>query len=93
MSTIKKCDLCGRTINNKPDLPEYWSSLSRLTLNGDRLDCGQIDVCNVCRSHLAEFTEQLEEGTLTINSEYYENLRLSTDVLKFVLGKDNRKEK
>lgn len=88
MSQLRKCDICGYIVKNQPDLPDYWTSLSSMSLNGDRIDFGQIDICNACRSKLAEYYECLENGTFIINADFYSEAKVTKEVLRFILNRE-----
>lgn len=92
MSQLRKCDICGHMIENKSDLPDRWTNLSIASINGDRMNFGQIDICNACRSEIAEFYDDLSSGTLTVNNDYYARLAITNKVLRFILGLDNREK-
>ena len=86
MATLKQCDICGNTIKHQPDLPDHWTSLSRFSLDNDHIDCGQIDICNACRSEIAEFYYGISSGIATVNNDYYTRLAITSKMLRFVLG-------
>lgn len=92
MSQLRKCDICDVMIEHESQLPNYWTNLSWFNLNNDRMDCGQIDVCNVCRSNLNEFYDCLENGTFEINKNFLSEVRVAKKVLRFILGIDNREK-
>ena len=88
MSQLRKCDICNHVIENQPDLPDHWTSLSSMSLNGDRMNFGQLDICNVCRSNLSEYYECLETGTFIVNAEFYSEAKVTKEVLRFILNRE-----
>lgn len=92
MSQLRKCDICGMMIEHESQLPDHWTNLSMFSLDGNQMNCNQIDICNTCRSNLAEFYECLESGTFVINPDFYSKSRVAKEVLRFILGLDNREK-
>lgn len=85
MSQLRKCDICGQMIEQESQLPDCWTSLSKFSIDKDNMHFGQIDICNVCRSSISEFYEDLEHYT-------YAKAKTSKEVLRFILGLDNREK-
>lgn len=88
MSQLRKCDICGVMMEYQPDLPDHWTSLSRISIDNDQMNFGQLDICNECRLNLDEFYECLESGTFNINTDFYSEVRVAKQVLRFILNRE-----
>ena len=87
MSQLRKCDICGVMMEYQPDLPDHWTSLSRISIDDDQMSLGQIDICNKCRSFLNEFYEDLEKE-FVIDEDFLLKVSTTKEVLRFVLNRE-----
>lgn len=87
MSQLRKCDICGVKIECQPNLPDHWTSLSRISLDDDQMSLGQIDICNECRSYLKTFYKDLENECVD-TEEFLKKVKTTKEVLRFILNRE-----
>lgn len=82
MANVFKCDVCGREIPRI--VGSHWLHIDRVDFEEFGDSHSGIDICNSCRSDVAEYHDFLNKGGLVTNELQHEQ-NITERVLRYIL--------